>query len=869
MVKKGIIFSLEAIFAVSFFMSIFAFLLILNIENISPYKRFERLNLLAKDSLEVISKTKVKDVLDSSSILKEQLDAGKIKEDDTIIEAIGTFWAQGDTNIARNIAKEIFSKIVPNQIKYKLSIDGIDLYSSGILSSETSEVSQSSKIVSGFQPGKLSKGFSARAFLEKIKSKTFSSYSYFGGFVGQGNITFFINDISSDAIIRDFYIEASFGSNFSLYVNNFHCGIFNKTASGAFPVDSWTINDKKCLDEIKTGNQNKFNINFTDTNITYQFIGGGYAKVTYDTNQLSSNIPTNIKNGLPGINGIINLYDSFYVPGKLKTMNISLNFSSYEKIFVNVGNKTIYFGNESVVITNDTLSTLLNYGKLSQQTVPFRIGHFQLNASGEGFDTDVILTTSLVKGMNNKDVPTDSDTITRIDAAKRLDKIFVDIVLGFLGNNVGLQAYHSSAPSGQGFAEAPTTNSIKLKTEIDGYKAQTGIGERCICCAIHQATELLTNPTARNFIILMSDGDAAKVAGQCPNAQTSDPRQAAINEACHAYNSLDIRVYTIGFGVEANNDLLKQIATCGGGEWRASTDFNGLKDIYQQFANEISKKSIVYKFQPVVPTGVNSSLSTDSNIETEYELEVPQPEFGSISLKFETQPFSSNAGCFGSFFIPKQLTVSDMRVTSYSSDFWTKQLSFNNSAYSSVTAFNLSNVGDQFPNIGDPFNVQIPANFIRSNEFNNISLILGASPTNQTNTCSLNNRAIYTASLSASTNFSPVLPKATGNIFRVYFNRGGFDCEPEGSTLVEVGYPIESPTPLEIGDINPTNAVHFVFAELLDKLNSKGTTCSGPSGSKTNPIDIEITPELKVAISSISNVPSLWGPLKFTLVTWT
>ena len=895
--KKGIVFSLEVLIAITILTSLFTFLSVFNIENVSPYKRFERVQMYAKDSLEVMSQITVKDLIDQFPdkvpTLVQQMEGGNIENESSVIEAIGTLWSDGYYDAtyyeaARNVSKEVLSLLLPKTLNYNLTaFDGQEIYSYSPITSASTEVSKSNKIVSGFQPGQPTKGFWAKAYLEKINSKVFSSYLYFGGYLGQGNLTFFINDIPSDANITSAYMETSVDSNFTLYINNTFCGLFNKTAAGTFPVDSWNITDLSypdCLENIKPGENNKFGINFTEPNITKKGIGGGYIKVTYETDQFSTSVTNTMRYNLPGIDGIINLYDSFYVPGTITNMTMNLDISSHEKVFVNIGNKTVYYGNESTVTDNATLSSLLgpamNYDFLSHRTVPFRIGHYGINPVGPTY-SEVVLTTSRVPPMSTEDIPNGTTTISRMDAAIAVDKIFINTILSNIGNRVGLVSYASdipdSCPKGICWTNDVTDNSLTLINNVSGYEAASGVAQRFLCGAIHEASLKLTDPLRKKYILVMSDGSAEKETPSgcphsgsdlCPQANytpgnLTSQEKAAVNEAYYAYLN-NITVYAVGFGENANNNLLRQISACGGGEWAASDNYEGLKEIYEKFAKKMIEKSIIYDFQPASATDVNSTLFPDSYLEFDYIPEVPAYQFGEIAMKLETPTFSLNNGCNGNVSIPEQFSVDDIRVTSYSSKVWTQSLSLRNSVNAWTPVFNLTNFGTQYIDLGDPFNIQFSPAYLKSNENNDLSLVLAKNSTEKSSQCSSNNKAFYTVRFSAIA-FSNVLPKSDGSNVRVYFNRGDFNCTPEGSVVVTVGTPADN-TIIDVDQLDTANnAVHNATAQLLNKLNLKGNLCQGPPGNSTNPIDIEITSDLKLETSEISNVPSLWGPIKFEL----
>ena len=268
--------------AVTVLLSIFSFMFFLSIENISPYKRFERVHLYAKDSLEVMSEIRAKDLVDSSPdkvpTLVEQFKNGNISDNDTsIIDTIGTFWSQGEYETAEKISRETLSLIMPNKLKYNLTIDEDEIYSSSS-SSNATEVSESNKLISGFQPGKVVNGFVARAFLEKIKSKTFSSYLYFGGFVGQGNITLHMADIPSGSTATSVIMEMNLGSDFDFYVNNVFCRTIKNNGNELKVVRVETDNPK-CINSILPGGQNTFSLNFTNPDISKNYVAGGFIRV--------------------------------------------------------------------------------------------------------------------------------------------------------------------------------------------------------------------------------------------------------------------------------------------------------------------------------------------------------------------------------------------------------------------------------------------------------------------------------------------------------------------------------------------------------------------------------------------------------------
>ncbi|MCX8176663.1 MAG: hypothetical protein N3E48_05500, partial [Candidatus Bathyarchaeota archaeon] len=334
--------------------------------------------------------------------VKELENKGIITEEDmdkTLLDVIGSLWANGTEEakiMAKNITESILNLTIPENLGYEVSMDEVSLAKRE--KSFTSLLSVSKTTVSGYAIGKPVEGYTARAYLEKILGKNTASYFYFGGFVGQGNLTAIIRDIPSDARISSIYMEGTFGSNFTLYINKTFCGIFNKTSSGYFAVDSFTLNEtyhQHCLNQINKGygNETIFEINFTSPDINLQFIGGGYIKVTYDTTEFAPRRTNVYRYYFPGIYGLINLYDSFYLPGTLnETEGMRVYLRYYNNLtaqgvgvdmFLNIAgielNRTNATGEVVIDLSFQNISEKFGgvealKGNVSNRTVPIRFG---------------------------------------------------------------------------------------------------------------------------------------------------------------------------------------------------------------------------------------------------------------------------------------------------------------------------------------------------------------------------------------------------------------------------------------------------------------------------------------------------------------
>jgi hypothetical protein len=345
--------------------------------------------------------------------------------------------------------------------------------------------------------------------------------------------------------------------------------------------------------------------------------------------------------------------------------------------------------------------------------------------------------------------------------------------------------------------------------------------------------------------------------------------QQSIDSSCNLNQNLNATVYSIGFGplssCDISNQTLGDIADCGQGEFFVSADPSELRKIYENIAKDIVSQSYIRQIITVDKTELNTILYPDSFIEFEFEKELEPLEFRQISLTFQTDNFPD---CDGSFYIPEEFILEDIKVTSYSFDYWSDSVRISNSNTGGwYEIFSLSDFGDDYETLGDPFIIEFIPDLVAKGEDNQISVTLASGPNEPASVCSQNNKIIYTTRISAYTEFSPVLPESEGKNVLVYFDKN-HDGTADGSVEVSVGENIPDPTPIEVGDLDiSNNAVHFAFYRLLEILNFENPTSSDePSGSEYNPIDIEITEEIRTDTIAISNIPSLWGPLNFRVI---
>ncbi|MBI2659505.1 hypothetical protein HYX05_05400, partial [Candidatus Woesearchaeota archaeon] len=365
--KKAIFFTIDALLASGII--IISVLLAANFY--SAEQQQVNVNYASQDLIRVFSAMEVGEV--SNDYVKSLIASGDITNiNSTILEQIGNFWAEDKMELAANLTKNLTESIFPAQYGFSVLVNGEEIYSRSIPVKRN--LVSSRKIITGIAKAKPTEGFTARVLLSGIKSKKTNAYAYFGGYEGDGDLVKKVilpKDLES---INSSYIEVDAGGNFDLYINNAFSGSYSKGSSGGGNMmpDKWNISNAY-LANFRAG-ENNIKIDFTSGS---RYIAGGFFRVTYITSSYNDTQSIGYEKYMfPGIDDIINLYSSVYMPGALSNMEIFLNYSSEYTTFLRLGNITVYEANPNgttnVTISNSTLSLLLDYSSLSQKTVPLR-----------------------------------------------------------------------------------------------------------------------------------------------------------------------------------------------------------------------------------------------------------------------------------------------------------------------------------------------------------------------------------------------------------------------------------------------------------------------------------------------------------------
>ena len=729
--KKAYFFSIDAFIALLIIIGVILF--------IKPSAvQISQETYLQEDLLTVLSSLKIGEI--DNSYVQQLISNGAITNlNQSVLEQIGEFYANSKNE----------SSILAYSILDSLDLkENIGLYFNGmpIATQENIDFSSSEKvwtsrqIISGIQEGDSATGYSSRAFLF---SKNNVDYFYFGGYVGDGDITV---KLTGDIIGAN--IEAVFSGNFDLYINDQFVSNYNPSSNSPYKIN--------LVDYINLFSSGNNYIDFkSDDNL---YIAGGYIRIVYNDSIL---ISKDSLHNFPGIKGFINFYDSFYVPENLSSMEIFLHYNSTYDLFLRVGDKKVYQGNSggyevNITLTNSYLASLLDYSSISKKTIPLRLGIENVSYLPEfNRPTDAFSLTDLSGSSNECALNCTTDNpIKIIDLIKGANKAFVEMLLNLSTNRAGLVGYGYSSEEEN--YHALSKDKISLNQKIDSWTAGGGT---CICCGINRAIQgFLEESSSLKYqsMVVMSDG---KANVKCIEQGTGSATQDAIQAACEAYQDYGIIVHAIGFGPSAYESTLQSIASCGNGNYYFS-NFEELSDVYEQLAEDIINAS--YYEQTVVGGGSHTELYPDSYISMNYDETIP---YGLV-ITAETEEFGNNIS-IGSFNIPNDTTPYEIKVVSYSGSKWTDKVEiYNNSTGLWENIFDLSEYNLSYIDLGDPYAVNIPLNKIIHGD-NLIKISTGLNPFNSSGG-SIYNKIIYSLIKNMSS-YSQIVASAEGCTWHIMF----------------------------------------------------------------------------------------------------
>ena len=891
-IKKGFFHSIDAVIAI--FIIAGLFVLILNL----PVSNYPVRNLAVNSQDVIHSLSAIKVDESKSTVIQNLIDEGKISErqkDLNLLEYISELWALEEEILVHDIIEDITQGLF-NEMKFSFYLDDDILfnnYGDGLnLSRATSSIT-----VTGVIKDHFTKGISVRSFLSGIGNKVTSEYVFFGGFVGQGNITQRGAVLPNDADIVSMIFESYIGTDFDLYINGNFCKTLNYNDVG---VNSTIYDLIICKDDLLYTQENLFEFRTNDVNNAY--ISGGFIEITYNTKTFSMKDNFNKSTYyFPSIDGLINYYSSFYVPGELNNMELFLHYDfnsseiNDESIFLMIGNKTVYknesIGENSIYLSNDDLVSILNYNDLSDKTIPIRLGFENLSYSVEfeQGNADVILINDLSGSMdrclsnNNACGPSCPGLECRFDLAKNLSKEFASRLLEVEGNRLSLVTYSDHAQNQHDLSDDYSS----IANTIDNFVIG---GATCTCCAIRLARLILeqqSDSTRDQFVIVMTDGIAnircfddvdnfngcgyswcgstfwcgcPQYLSPCGGCLTYDSvcgdytsdhaSNDAVDAAALLRQSTGAQVDVVGFGAGAIGcayglNSLEQIALAGEGVTYASDDVEGLSDIYGEILDQIIQISTSSQLINVDGNISSMKLFGDSYINYTFTPYFEKYPAGFMTMSLSTDHFNS---CDVSIDL-LNVSISDAVVTSYSSKYWTDLLSVNNNV-----VFNLSKYSDNYFILGDPFKIMVPVNLLNSG-INNFKINIGESPTNSSG-CSPHSRLIYTIMVPTSISQSGIFSVADGCNWLIEYEEGDFDT-------------ITVPSNYE-GDNNCFYTSLNVEYNIFDGIdNAVYKLLRNLDFENNNKLNIRLdTNEFNIETLEITDIPSLLGPSRFSVRLW-
>ncbi|MFH1451575.1 MAG: vWA domain-containing protein [archaeon] len=752
--KKGYYFSLDAFIAL---LVLFSIVLVVK----PPVNQVYFPEKIHEDLLTVLSSLKIGDI--DNSYVMGLIASGEITNENlSVLEQIGEFYATS------NPEAELLASAILNQINVS---NNVGIYFNGMRIAtkndtsldEADDIWTSRRLISGIQSGSSVTGYSARVYLS---SSNKVNYYYFGGYIGDGNITLLI-----EGNVSSIEVEAVFSGDFDVLINGDFAGSYSPA-----PGIPYKFNINNMSESFIDGNNY---LEFGSSENLY--IAGGFVKVGYSN---SGSVSSTNKRYLSGIDGLINLYDSIYVPGNLTQMEVYLHYNSNHSVFFTLGNETIYNWDsggveQEVIISNAELSGIFDYDLLDWQTVPFRFGlensSYVINFS---MDADVYSVTDLSGSMDAQcaqynffcclisgmcSTPERCEYCggvweNKIGAAKDANYVFIDDVLNGSENRVGLVGYNGIADPD--WYHELSGDSDSLKAMVDFWDP---FWSTCICCGINEAaSKLVSDSTPNNFrsMVVMSDG-AANV--KCAQQGTGNAAQDAIQSACDAYEDYGIKVYSVGFGSEVDENTLQSIAACGQGSYYYG-DVDDLVEIYRQIAEEILNAS--YSEQTLISEGLFTKLYPDSYISVSYDGEL---HYG-LAITAETEDFG-NTISEGTLFVPNDTIPLEVNVVSYSGSKWTSLVEVNNELLGNWdSVFNLSNYGTNYIYLGDPYLINIPTDKIDYGD-NSFRISTALSSGGNFTGGSIYDKIIYTL-IKEFGSYSPIVASAEGCIWLIEFEDG-------------------------------------------------------------------------------------------------
>ena len=210
--KKAIYFSTDAVLAAMLLLGGFLFVYELSVTETT----LTNIDYLSKDLLTALDAIPIGE-LNHPFILQEIANGNITNTQNSILEQLAEYWAKGEDAKAQQLANITIDGVLPITIGMKLQFTPDLLYEQ--LKVGNNSLVASRRMVSGLEKGKPLQGSSSYGYLRNIKDKRSSAYAYYGGFVGQGNVTIKLERLPDDVNttrIKAITFEADLQRDFTL-----------------------------------------------------------------------------------------------------------------------------------------------------------------------------------------------------------------------------------------------------------------------------------------------------------------------------------------------------------------------------------------------------------------------------------------------------------------------------------------------------------------------------------------------------------------------------------------------------------------------------------------------------------------------------
>lgn len=228
--KRGVFFTIDAILAAGIFVAV---ILLVSSSHVSEPDKAQA-SFTSQDIIKVFTNLKVEEI--DNGYIQNLIDTGVItKVDNTILEQIGEFWADGTEEkleLAKKFTSNVTYSLIPERMGFGLYVDGEEIYLRD--KDVTRSIISSRKIISGITKSRPTDGFTSRAILGRITSKTNTKYYPFDviapcyrGWASENADTISIEytiDLPDDAAVTYAnwtIVPAIANTDVDAYINNF------------------------------------------------------------------------------------------------------------------------------------------------------------------------------------------------------------------------------------------------------------------------------------------------------------------------------------------------------------------------------------------------------------------------------------------------------------------------------------------------------------------------------------------------------------------------------------------------------------------------------------------------------------------------